>query len=65
MKELAGDILIICGPAAFVQWAFGDPWLSGLWVVVGVTIQWYRRRWFRPPYNNGPHNDNDRDGDAA
>jgi hypothetical protein len=53
MKELAGDLLIICGPAALFYWTLEDPVVSGVWVVVGVVIRWYQRRRNRPPYNGG------------
>jgi hypothetical protein len=43
MKELAADILIVCGPAAVAWWLLGDPWLSGLWIIVGLTVRWYQR----------------------
>jgi hypothetical protein len=48
MRELAGDILVICGPAGLVHWAFGDPFLSGLWIGVGIVTQWYRRHRPKP-----------------
>jgi hypothetical protein len=50
MRELAGDILVICGPASLIHWAFGDPFLSGLWIGVGIVTQWYRRHRPKPPY---------------
>jgi hypothetical protein len=52
MRELAGDVLTVIGPAALAYWAFGDPLLAGLWAVVGLTIRWYRRRWNKPPYKD-------------
>jgi hypothetical protein len=53
MMELAGDILVVLGPAAVAYYLIGDPWISATWTIVGLTIRWYRRRWPRPPYRNG------------
>jgi hypothetical protein len=55
MRELISDILIVCGPSAFVHWAFQDSFLSGLWVVTGLTARWYQRHWAQPPHSE---NDN-------
>jgi hypothetical protein len=61
MRELAGDILVICGPAGLVHWAFGDPFLSCLWIGVGIVTQWYRRHRHKPPYRCA----GDGEGDTA
>jgi hypothetical protein len=60
VMELLGDVVVVCGPAGPVFWAFRDPWLSGLWIVVGLTVRWYQRHWARPPYNgDSEHGDAD------
>jgi hypothetical protein len=53
MMELAGDILVVVGPAAVAYYLISDPWISATWSIVGLTIRWYRRRRRRPPYRNG------------
>jgi hypothetical protein len=50
MKELAADIAIVIGPASIVYYLFGDPWISAVWAIVGLTVRWYQRRWQQPPY---------------
>jgi hypothetical protein len=45
MKELAADIAIVIGPAAGAYYLIGDPWISALWIVVGLTARWYQRHW--------------------
>jgi hypothetical protein len=53
MMELAGDILVVVGPAAVAYYLIGDPWISVTWSIVGLTIRWHQRRSRRPPYRNG------------
>jgi hypothetical protein len=53
VKELATDLAIVIGPAGIVYYLIGDPWVSALWVFVGVTVRWYQRRWQQPPYRKG------------
>jgi hypothetical protein len=53
MKELATDIAIVLGPAAGAYYLMGDPWISALWIIVGLTVRWYQRHWQEPPYGNG------------
>jgi hypothetical protein len=43
MRELAGDIVTVIGPAAVAYWLLGDPWIAGLFALIGLTIRWYRR----------------------
>jgi hypothetical protein len=50
MMELATDIAIVVGPAGVVYYLIGDPWVSALWIIVGVSIRWYQRRLQEPPY---------------
>jgi hypothetical protein len=53
MKELVADLAIVIGPACVVYYLIGDPWISVLWSIVGVSIRWYQRHWQRPPYRDG------------
>jgi hypothetical protein len=53
MKELAADIAIVIGPASVVYYLIGDPWVSAVWIIVGLTVRWYQRHWQEPPYGNG------------
>jgi hypothetical protein len=43
MKELAADIVIVIGPAGVVYYLIGDPWVSAVWIIVGLTVRWYQR----------------------
>jgi hypothetical protein len=56
MKELAFDLAIVVGPASVVYYLISDPWISALWIIVGVSIRWYQHRWQERPYRNGDAN---------
>jgi hypothetical protein len=56
MIELVGNIITVIGPAGIAYWLFADPWIAGVWAVVGLTVRWYRRHWHKPPYEGGKKN---------
>jgi hypothetical protein len=53
MSELAADIVVVIGPAIVVYYLIGDPWISVVWSIVGLSLRWYQRHWRQPPNRNG------------
>jgi hypothetical protein len=44
VKELAGDLITVIGPAAVAWWLFHDPYIAGVWVAVGISVRWAKRK---------------------